>query len=468
MKITALAIIPGVLAGSVLQARQSSSNTATVNLATSKGAPKHLASGFIYGIPDVLNQVPDHFYTDIGYNYGRAGGAQLDAPNRGWIWGLNEYKGRFASTKNNYLTTRKYGGSFILLPHDIWGTDHANSSTVWPGDNGNWANYDAFLNQLISDLKSNNMLPGLVWDIWNEPDLPNVFWQRSQQQYLDMYIRTHKRLRSDSALASMQISGPSYSGSPTTTNTWWTNWLSQIKGNNTIPEQYSWHLEGNINDANDDIQTNNATLKGMLSTYGLPSRQVNINEYATFNEQVASGAAWWISRLERYDAIGLRGNWLSGCALHDLFGSLLTKTNAQSSSYPCNGGGYAPNGEWQVYKYYNLNMTGNRAATTGTGDRIMDVYATVGDKVRILTGNRLQTGTWYITVNNLSAVGLPTSGTLNIQTWGFDDKGHYGEVDGPSNRGVYGHTYSGNTVTFPVYQTSQDQYTAWGFEFAKA
>ena len=237
--------------------------------------------------------------------------------------------------------------------------------------------------------------------------------------------------------------------------------------NNTVPEQYAWHLEGNINDANDDLQTNNATLTSMLSSYGLPQRQVNINEYATFDEQVSAGAAWWISRLERYDTIGLRGNWLSGCALHDLFGSLLGKPNAQSSSYPCTGTGYYPNGEWEVYKYYNLNMTGNRVKTTGTGDRIMDVYATAGDKVRILTGVRLQTGTWYITVNNLSSFGLPTSGTLNIQTWGFDDKGHYGEVDGPSDRGVYGHTYSGNSVTFPVYQTSQDEYTAWGFEFSK-
>ena len=121
----------------------------------------------------------------------------------------------------------------------------------------------------------------------------------------------------------------------------------------------------------------------------------------------------------------------------------------------------------QVYKYYNLNMTGQRVTTTGSGDRILDVYSTVdGKNARILTGVRLKTGTWYITVKNLSAIGLPTSGTLNIQTWGFDDKGHYGEVDGPSNRGIYGHTYSGNSVTFPIYQTTQDANTAWAFEFS--
>lgn len=187
----------GLATGAVLEQRQSSSNTAVVDLSKSRGPNKHLASGFIYGIPDSPanpNQIPDHFYTDIGFNYGRAGGAQLDAPCRGWIYGLNEYKCRFQSTLQNYQTTRKYGGNFIILPHDIWGTDHANSSTVWPGDNGNFANYDQFLNQLISDIKANGMQNALVWDIWNEAD--GYFWGgRPQQQWINLYVRTHKRIR---------------------------------------------------------------------------------------------------------------------------------------------------------------------------------------------------------------------------------------------------------------------------------
>src|SRR5450756_2355323 len=66
--------------------------TSTVNLGNNTGTPQHLASGFIYGIPDRPDQIPDHFYTDIGFNYARAGGAQVAAPGRGWIWGLSEYK----------------------------------------------------------------------------------------------------------------------------------------------------------------------------------------------------------------------------------------------------------------------------------------------------------------------------------------------------------------------------------------
>jgi len=81
-----LAILPAILAGALAsptgnQFEKRDTITATVNLGTTHGASKHLASGFIYGIPDTLNQIPDHWYTDIGFNYGRAGGAQLPSPS---------------------------------------------------------------------------------------------------------------------------------------------------------------------------------------------------------------------------------------------------------------------------------------------------------------------------------------------------------------------------------------------------
>jgi hypothetical protein len=66
--------------------------TANVNFSNNTGTPKHLASGILYGVPDQQNQIPSSFYTGMGFNYLRAGGAQVGAPGRGWIWGMNEYK----------------------------------------------------------------------------------------------------------------------------------------------------------------------------------------------------------------------------------------------------------------------------------------------------------------------------------------------------------------------------------------
>lgn len=74
------------------------SGTSTVNLGNNTGTPAHLASGILYGIPDAPDQIPDHFYTDIGFNYGRAGGSQTPSPGRGWIWGPEEYNVRFSDT----------------------------------------------------------------------------------------------------------------------------------------------------------------------------------------------------------------------------------------------------------------------------------------------------------------------------------------------------------------------------------
>lgn len=44
------------------------------------------------------------FYSEIGYNYERAGGAQIPAPGRGWIWGLTEYEvSLFFDAPRNWL-----------------------------------------------------------------------------------------------------------------------------------------------------------------------------------------------------------------------------------------------------------------------------------------------------------------------------------------------------------------------------
>ena len=88
--ISALALAATHAVASPLAPRDSV--TAVVNLNNNTGTPSHLASGFIYGVPDTANQIPSTFYTGMGFNYLRAGGAQVPAPGRGWIWGLTEYK----------------------------------------------------------------------------------------------------------------------------------------------------------------------------------------------------------------------------------------------------------------------------------------------------------------------------------------------------------------------------------------
>jgi hypothetical protein len=259
----------------------------------------------------------------------------------------------------------------------------------------------------------------------------------------------------------VKLIGPAFANQPSSSNDWWTNFLSFVAGNASIPDEYVWHMET----GGGDMEGAFGALQGLLDTYGLPNRPLNIDEYGTWPEQVPCGSAWWISQLERVNAHGLRGNWLSGWQLHDFMASLVSKPSATTSSYNYTGGGYLPNGDYQVYKYYTLNMKGHRVGTIPSADLKLDTFATVGlDMVRALTGVRLATGTWQITINDLTVVGLAPSGTLNIHTFGFPDPGgHFAQVDAPNNLGWVSHTYSGNSVTFPVFQT--DTTTAYAFEF---
>jgi hypothetical protein len=102
---------------------------------------------------------------------------------------------RFVSALSNYKTTRKYGGKWIFLIHDLWGADGTQNATApYPGDDGDWTSWDEYLTQWISDMNANDAIGGLEVDIWNEPDL-TYFWNRDQEQYLQMWGRTYARLR---------------------------------------------------------------------------------------------------------------------------------------------------------------------------------------------------------------------------------------------------------------------------------
>lgn len=134
-------------------------------------------------------------YTDIGFKHGKGGGAQIGAVgSRGWVVGVNDYKGRFQSTLDNYKTCRAVGAEYHIYVHDLWGTDHTNRSSKWPGDGGDWADYTKFVQQLMADVAANMDPSHVTWDIWNEPDI-SVFWVRGVQQWVDMYIKTHKLIR---------------------------------------------------------------------------------------------------------------------------------------------------------------------------------------------------------------------------------------------------------------------------------
>lgn len=113
-------------------------------------------------------------------------------------------------------------------------------------------------------------------------------------------------------------------------------------------------------------------------------------------------------------------------------------------------------------------MTGHRVGTTASGDEVLDTYATVDPSsrtVRVLAGLRENPGYYYITIDGLSSLGLPASGSLSIQTYQFANNGHWGEIDNLNNLGVYAHAYSGGSVTFWIQVNPTDTANVFQFRY---
>jgi hypothetical protein len=361
----------------------------TVNFAAGGGSPTYRASGWIYGMTEDGANPPSHFFTDVRFRAMRAGGAQL--PGGGWVGG--GYDRRWNATRAQLVRTNALGGKFVLLAHDLWGADGAAISR-FPGDNGDWTDYNNFLTRLFADVRATGV--PVQWDIWNEPNI-TLFWNRPQSQYFELWRRTYQRIRAE--LPGTVIVGPSCACVPSTSG-WWTQYLDYVKANNVVPDTVSWHsLPG-------DPVSNAATATTTLDSRGIAhSRPYQINEYGASNEQNPGDGSWYVTRLERAGADGLRANWAGGNNLHNDLGNLLVRNSA---------GQYQPKGEWWVYRFY-AGQTGTIVATTPSND--YDAFATrTSGSAKILIGGGRTTGNIAVAIQGLGATsGIVTDNQIRVR-----------------------------------------------------
>ena len=407
----------------------------TVNFSVAGGSPTYRASGWIYGMTENGSAPADHFYRDVRFRYMRAGGAQLDQPG-GWVSG--RYQRRWNSTLAQARRTIALGGQFILLPHDLWGADGFPISR-FPGDNGDWTDYDNFLTRLITDIRAAGIT--VQWDIWNEPNI-GLFWNRPQSQYFELWRRTYQRLRAE--FPTHLIVGPSCACVPTTTGAWWGQYLDFVRSTNTVPDIVSWHsLPG-------DPVANVAAANTTLNSRGIPHpRPYQINEYGSSSEQNPGDGSWYIARLERAGADGLRANWASTANLHNDLGNLLVRNSA---------GQHLPKGEWWVYRFYG-SQTGLISSVTPSP--AYDAFATKATGVaKILVGGGGTTGNIAVNIQRLDTTsGIVVNNQVRVIAQRIPYNGG-GAVQGPitiSNSVV---TLSGNaTVVNLPHGNADDTFT---------
>ncbi|XVQ89403.1 ricin-type beta-trefoil lectin domain protein [Microbispora siamensis] len=414
---------------------QAADESITVDFSVAGGSPTYRASGWIYGMTENAAAPPDNYFTDVKFRYMRAGGAQLDSPG-GWVSG--KYDRRWNATRAQLLRTRSLGGRFVLLVHDLWGADGYPISR-FPGDNGNWTDYDNFLTRLIDDVRATGAPAQgdtVQWDIWNEPNI-TLFWNRPQSQYFEMWKRAYQRIRA--AFPSHLIVGPSCACVPSTGG-WWTQYLDYVKANNVVPDIVSWHsLPG-------DPVANVTAADTSLNSRGIPHpRPYQINEYGASDEQNPADGAWYIARLERAGADGLRANWAGGSNLHNDLASLLTHNAA---------GQYSPKGEWWVYRFYG-SQTGQIASVTPSTS--YDAFATkASGNAKVLVGGGRTTGNIAVNLRRLDTTsGIVQDNQVRVLVERIPYNGG-GAVQGPVTVQNSVVTLSGNGTTVNLPHTAVD------------
>jgi hypothetical protein len=412
-------------------------STITIDFATQYGAPMYRASGFIYGLSEDGTAPAPGLQTDIKTKFIRAGGAQLDCPDGGYVNG--QYARRWNSVKGYYARTKAIGATFILLTHDLWGADAVCNVPRWPGDNGDWTEFVGFTTQVISDVKATGMTDSDVqWDIWNEPDL-GQFWGRSQGQYLEMWKRAYRQIRA--AIPDAVIVGPSTAGQPSSSWSWFTTYLDYVKANDVVPTYLSWHQLI----TSSDPQTSKDNLNELLAARGISVLGYQVNEYgASAAEQQAGPSAWYLGRFERAGIDALRANWGMGGGLYLGMGDLVTGSGQSLAS-------------WWTYKRY-ADMTGTLVAIAA-GSEIDGVAATdAGTKTAsVVLGSRAGvTGAVTVQLNNIPSY-LLSGGKTHVKLERMPEGG--GAVSAPAAVSEQDMAVSGNALTLTVnWSSAHDAY----------
>ncbi len=173
-----------------------------------------------------------------------------------------------------------FGARYMLVVSDLWGYPGAG----WYGRQAPWEDWDAW-SAFVRDLARRYGDHDMVWDIWNEPDVP-YFWTGTEAQYHELYRRAYVAIRQELG-ARATIAGPSVSAFRWD---WLVGLLDYCRGADCAVDALSWHeLPGGRGVAAiaDHLRRARAGLLGNPAYVPLGVRGLYIGEY------VGEGDALW-------------------------------------------------------------------------------------------------------------------------------------------------------------------------------
>jgi hypothetical protein len=443
----AMAVAAAVPLLASMQSQAATTESLSVNLASSVRAATGVGEGFLYGITLDGTQPPDQLLQPLGITAYRGGGHA----SGGWIADGYQYGSGTRADVNdaiaqaNRLTRPPYHAQYQAILSDIYGADAGQpATTVWPCDNGDCSNWVTFIDAVVGALQGSGLT--FAYDVWNEPDI-SYFWTRgvNSTQYFQMWDTAVKEIRRIAPGAT--IVGPSFAYTPQGNASQWQTWLAHVKSAGTLPDMITNHDEGDV----DDPVAVSQAIGNALSSAGVAALPLSANEYQPQDRQTAGVTAWYLARFAQSGYTNaMRGNWVC-CTTPNLTGIL-----AQS------GGGWTTTGNWWAMRAY-ADMSGTLVATSGqVASTAISASVDSANRraVAILGDSNGYTGDATVAFSGLSSQSwLAGNGSVNVVVQRIPDQAPLSAPQVVLNQSM---TVSGGSIAVPfTFQASHDAFAIY-------
>jgi hypothetical protein len=354
-----------------------------VDLATSTGALRYGATGFLYGLGD--EGIPNETMLAALKPQVTA----QKAPD-----GLQHPNGD--ALKIAPMFKRAGGRDIQIYLQDVY--------KQWPYENLGIADYLAKVDTMTRKVVADPYRSSYVYVPFNEPD--QIWYSGNLSGLLADWKSVFQKIRSIDSTA--RIAGPNFSNYRSADLR---TFLTYARDNGVLPDVMTWHELGN--DFYTSWQDHYNDYRSIESSLGISARPITINEYGRSSGDlgVPGNLVQFVAKFEASKVDGCLAYWTTAGGLNDL----VTHNNQAT-------------GAWWLYKWYG-ELSGNTVAVTppSAGGSLQGLAALDSAKKQarvIFGGNSVATGTYdtNVVVKGLGSASYLGS-TVHATVWGVDTSG---------------------------------------------
>jgi hypothetical protein len=425
----ALGVTAAFAVAAVPSTASASTESLSVNLASTVGPMTGVGEGFLYGLSQDGTSPGDNYLQPLNPTLMRGGGARIAGD--GWIGDGYQPGSGYQARLNSIIAQAKrvtrapYHAEYVLMLSDLWGADLTQpGNALYPCNNGDCSNWITFIDDTVAAMQNAGVT--VTYEPYNEPNGSGFFPPGIGTQYWNMWNSAVKEIRR--LEPSARIEGPAFAGGVTSQ---YQTWLQTAQAAGTLPNVVSYHYGDPVTEA--------GQLNGYLAADGITGVTQSQNEYIPLGSENAAYTAWNLDRLAQSGiASAARGEWDNCCASGDL-GTILTHT----------GGDLVPTGQYWSYRAY-ADLTGTQVSSTGSGNTAVTaaVDSTKHQLEALIGDSNGFVGQANVSISGFSSYSWLTSGgSTHVE---IDRIPNATSLNSPETVYSGNVTVSGNAITVPV------------------